>query len=521
MKTTMKSKQLPFFVALTIGLMLSSISNVDAAEIKKKPNILFILVDDMGYSDIGCYGGEINTPNIDFLAKSGLRFTQMYNTAKCMSSRACLLTGLYAQQCGMDKKPVAIVNAVTLGEVLRPAGYRTLASGKHHGTDNLYDRGFDHYYGLRDGCCNMWNPGVKRAGEPEPGRKNIVRYWCDDAKTYHPYTPHDKKFYAADAFTDKPLQWLDEKELEDKPFFLYVSYTAPHYPLHAWPEDIAKYKGVYDAGYGAIQKARYDRMVKMKLIDPEKTIFKPISDSSWAKLKGGNLAKEKLRMEIYAAMLDRVDQNIGKILVKLKKQGKLDNTLIMFASDNGGCAEAPNVKTRSKNIKDFGNVASFEAVGKNWATVQNTPLRNWKNYSHEGGIRTPFIVNWPNGIKNTGGFYHDPAHFIDIMATLVELTGANYPKTFNDKAITPMQGVSLLPALENKSLKRENPIFFQWSQGGAVRDGNWKAVFWAKKWELFDMSKDHNESNDMSLKYPEKMSIMKNMYKKWYSECKK
>jgi len=505
---------------IALGLTIGSGASFAADSAAKKPNILFILVDDMGYSDLGCYGGEIATPNIDSLAENGLRFTQMYNTAKCMTSRACLLTGVYAQQCGMGQKPLVMINSVTLGEVLRPAGYRTLASGKHHGTENLYERGFDHYYGLRDGCSNMWNPGVKRDGEAEPGRKR-TRHWCDDEKDYEPYTPEDKSFYVTDAFTDKPLQWLDEKGLDEQPFFLYLAYTAPHYPLHAWPEDIANYEGRYDAGYAAIQKARYQRMVDLGVIDPAKTPFAPMPDAAWNTLKGEALAKEIRRMEIYAAMLDRVDQNIGKILAKLKAQGKLDNTLIMFASDNGACAENAGVKIKSAKLQDFGKVASYEVVGENWATVQNTPLRKWKNYSHEGGINTPFIVSWPDRIKNGGGFYDEPAHLIDIMATLVDLTGAPYPETFDGKAITPMQGVSLLPAFENKPLSREQPLFFQWSKGGAVRNGDWKAVFWEKKWELFNLSEDRNESNNLSGKYPEKMSAMQDLYRNWYQAAQK
>ena len=502
----------------TIPILLLALFALTAVA-EDRPNILFILVDDMGYSDIGCYGGEIDTPNIDSLAKNGLRFTQMYNTAKCNTTRACLLTGVYAQQCRM-MSPAKIVNAVTLGEVLRPAGYRTLASGKHHGTENLLKRGFDHYYGLRDGACNMWNPGVKRDGEPAPGNKGRKRAWCDDAKTYQPYTPEDRKFYITDAFTDKPLQWLDEKELDDKPFFLYLAYTAPHYPLHAWPKDIAKYEGKYDAGYGAIQKARYERMVKMGLLDPAKTPFKPISDETWSKLKGEALAKEKRRMEIYAGMLDCVDQNIGKILAKLKKQGKLENTLIMFASDNGACAEGTGARTRSRKLEDFGTVASYETVGVKWATVQNTPLRKHKNATHEGGINTPFIISWPGRIKNTGGFYREPAHFIDIMPTLVELTGATYPTTFKGKAITPQQGISLLPALDGKPLVRPNPLYWQWSQGGGIREGNMKAVFWGKTWELHDMSKNRNETDDLAQKKPELLQSMRDRYKQWFKEVK-
>lgn len=488
----------------------------------EKPNIIFILVDDMGWSDIGCYGGEISTPNIDKLAENGLRFTQFYNTAKCMSSRGTLLTGLYAQQCGMGKRPDTLINSVTLGEVLQTVDYRTLASGKHHGLENLTNRGFDHYYGLRDGCCNYWNPGEKRPGEPAPGNKGRIRYWCDDEKTFAPFTPEDRKFYTTDAFTDNALEWLDEKELDNKPFFLYMAYTAPHYPLHAWPVDITKYKGKYDAGYEAIRKSRYDRMVKMGLVDPSKSPLPEWDGNDFSELSGIELKKEIKRMEIYAAMLDRVDQNIGKIIEKLKKQGKLENTLIMFASDNGGCAENPGVKNRSTKLEDFGAVASYETVGKNWATVQNTPLRKWKNYTHEGGIRTPFIVSWPGKIKNEGGFYHEPGHLIDIMPTLVELTGAAYPETFDSKEIIPMQGTSLLDAFIGEKLKREKPIFWQWSKGGGIRDGNMKAVFWSKdkerRWELHDMSKNMNETNDIASKMPEQLDKLKKKWQLWYDQ---
>ena len=498
-------------LALVIALACTATMAAD------RPNIIFILVDDMGWSDIGCYGSEIKTPNIDSLATNGLRFTQFYNTSKCNTSRACLLTGTYAQQCGMMGAGT-IVNSVTLGEVLRTAGYRTLASGKHHGKENLMDRGFDHYYGLRDGCCNFWNPGVKREGEPEPGRKGRKRAWCDDAKTYQPYTPKDKKFYTTDAFTDKALAWLDEKEVKAKPFFLYLSYTAPHYPLHAWPEDIAKYKGKYDKGYKAIREARYTRMVEMGLVDPKKSPLPAWEDGDWNALTGVELEKVKLRMEIYAAMLDRVDQNIGRVLAKLKAQGKLDNTLIMFAADNGGCSEGAGGKFKSTKLEDFGGIASYETVGKSWATVQNTPLRKWKNWSHEGGIRTPLVVSWPAKIKKTGGYTHQPGHLIDVMATVVELSGATYPKTVKDKPITPMQGVSLLPILEGKPLERGKPIFWQWAGGGAIREGDMKAVFGGGnkgKWELHDLSKNLNETDDLAAKMPEKLAAMKAQWQTW------
>ena len=489
------------------------------------PNILLILVDDMGYSDLGSYGGEIETPNIDTLANSGLRFISMYNNAKCMSSRASLLTGLYPQQCGMDERPGKMLNSATLAEVLRPAGYRTLASGKHHGTENLVERGFDHYYGLRDGGCNFWNPGAQREGEPPPGNKDVVRYWCDDEKTFAPFTPEDRNFYATDAFTNRPLQWLDERALDDQPFFLYLAYTAPHYPLHAWPEDIAKYQGVYDAGYQDIREARYERMVKMGLVDPALSPLLPWTGSDWNALPEIERQKEIRRMEIYAAMLDRADQNIGRVLDKLRAQGQLQNTLIFFASDNGAEAGDSQAVNRSTRLEDFGTVASFEAVGQDWATVQNTPLRYWKNFAHEGGVRTPFIVTWPGKIGNPGGLYHEPAHFFDVMPTLVELTGATYPSELNGSKVFPMQGISLRPALENKPLAREKPIYWHWDDWqsdiwGGMREGEWKAVFWNENWELFDLSKDHNEFDDLSSVHPARLSRMQQLYRDWYGKSK-
>ncbi len=485
----------------------------------ERPNILFILVDDMGWSDLGCYGGEIQTPNINKLAENGLRFTQAYNTAKCFPSRACLLTGVYAQQCGMDEKFGDIKNAVTFGEVLRTAGYRTLASGKHHGTEDLYNRGFDHYYGLRDGCCNYWNPGEKRPGEPEPAKKR-TRHWCDDEKQYYPYTPKDRNFYTTDAFTNKALSWLDEPETREKPFFLYLAFNAPHYPLHAWPEDIEKYTGVYDAGYQAIQKARYQRQIDMNLFDPQEA---PLPDSPtprpWESLEEAERQKEIKRMQIYAAMLDRVDQNIGRVLDKLEKQGKLENTLIFFASDNGACAEEPDVPGRSKDIHDFGTVSSYEVVGQDWATVQNTPLRYWKNYSHEGGICTPLIAFWPGHIKK-GGFNREPVHFIDIMPTLVEIAGAEYPETFNGTRITPMQGTSLTPAFAHRPLARQKPLYWKWKRGGGMRDEDTKAVFYDKKWELYNIEADRNETQNLAQSQPEKLKELQNRWRAWYTSVK-
>jgi arylsulfatase len=510
-----------FFVLTIFGLLTflraDSLHRAEAPVPDERPNIIFILVDDMGWSDLGAYGGEIQTPRLDALAQQGLRFTQAYNTAKCFPSRACLLTGIYAQQSDMDRRHGAMNHAVTLGEVLRSAGYRTLASGKHHGTENLYDRGFDHYYGLRDGASNLWNPGKQREGEPPPGNKGRVRVWCDDATTYRPYTPEDPDFYATDAFTDKALGWLDEEALEDKPFFLYLAYTAPHYPLHAWPRDIEKYEGFYDKGYEAIREARYERMVASGLIDPEKNPLPEWEEGDFGSLSGIDLEKEKRRMEIYAAMLDRVDQNIGRVLDQLEAQGKLENTIIFFASDNGGCAEASGARQKSDRLEDFGTVASYETVGRSWATVQNTPLRMWKNYSQEGGIRTPLIVSWPARIQ-AARVIRAPVHFIDIMPTLVELTGAEYPGSFKGQPITRMQGVSLLPLLDGGTLSRDQPLYWQWSHGGAIRVGDWKAVFKHRNdWSLHDFSRNQNETQDYSAARPKLLESLKAKWENWYA----
>lgn len=514
-------KSAPFLI---LGLWLSTaflqagaFKQMEGALPEARPNILFILVDDMGWSDLGAYGGEIETPNLDTLAAQGLRFTQAYNTSKCFPSRACLLTGVYAQQSGMVRPYESMNHAVTLGEVLRPAGYRTLASGKHHGHENLYDRGFDHYYGLLDGAANYWNPGVKREGEPQPGNKGRVRRWADDAKVYAPYTPEDRNFYATDAFTDKALGWLDDEALETQPFFLYLSYTAPHYPLHARPQDIEKYKGRYDAGYEAIREARYARLVASGLIDPEKNPLPTWEEGDFAALSGIELEKEKRRMEIYAAMLDRVDQNIGRVLDKLEAQGKLENTIIFFASDNGGCAEESGAKQKSDRLEDFGKVASYETVGQSWATVQNTPLRMWKNYSQEGGIRTPLIVSWPARIRDAG-IVHEPVHLIDIMPTLLELAGAGYPAHFRGEPVTPVQGVSLVPLFEGRALVREKPLFWHWRDGGAIRSGNWKAVFKnSNEWSLHDFSRNENETKDYSAERPELLESLKTQWESWYA----
>jgi len=488
----------------------------------QKPNILLILVDDMGFSDIGCYGGEVHTPNLDRLAEQGIRFTQFHNAAKCGPSRACLLTGLYAQQCGMDQKPGHLQNCVTLGEVLRTAGYRTLMTGKHHGLDNPYDRGFDRYYGLRDGACNYFNPGLQRKGEGVPAHKKgdqfFPRTWCIDEKIYEPYTPEEKDFYTTDYFTKYAMKYLDEYKSEGKPFFLYIAYNAPHDPLQAWPEDIEKYRGKFMAGYETYRKARYRRQKEMGLIDSSFPLSEPYY-ADWEALSEKEKIKENTRMAIYAAMIDRVDQNIGKLLKKIEARGELDNTLVLFASDNG-CA-ASSVDDYSKfnptaNEGEMGSMTRWTKIGKSWSNVSNTPYRLYKTHTHKGGTCTPLIACWPKGIKGKNRISHDVGHFIDIMPTVVEVSGATYPIKFNGGRIPPMQGCSLVPIFRKKRPVDRGTIFWQWGKGKGVRHEYWRLVSDNYgPWELYDMRKDKTETNDLAKKYPEITGRLDAMYQDW------
>ena len=484
-------------------------------KIHEKPNIVLILADDLGWSDIGCYGSEVATPNLDRLASEGIRFTQMHNTSKCFPSRATLITGVYAQQCGYDrsyKEPIK--HAITLGEMLQTAGYRTLWSGKHHGVETPVDRGFDRYYGLREGASNHFNPGPQREGEPAPDKKRPDRPFFIDHEKHQPYSP-PKDFYTTDYFTKYALGWLDEYKNEDKPFFLFLSYTAPHDPLMAWPEDIAKYKGKYTEGYHGIRSKRYTKQKQLGLVD-ERFILSEETHISWDSLSDSLRQVEELKMEVYAAMIDRMDQKIGEVIQKIQEMGKLDNTLILFMSDNGASAEMVRIPGDGK----IGTVGQWTSLGKDWANVGNTPFRFYKNYSFEGGINTPLIAYWPKGIKAKNGISRFPGHFIDIMPTLVELSGAQYPATFNDQEIVPMQGMSLVPVMQGQAMDRDKPLFWEWSKGKAVREGDWKIVSWGDEapWELYDLEDDPTETNNLAQMHPEIVNRLDKLFDKWKKE---
>ena len=475
-----------------------------------QPNIVLILADDMGYSDLGCYGGEIKTPNLDRLAKNGIRYTQAYNTSKCWTTRISLLTGLYHHRSDRD-----FTNTALIGEILKPAGYRTWWSGKHHAGFNPYDRGFDHFSGFLGGAINFWNPGDRaRKGEKEPGWRAVYT-WAFDDQLIKPYIP-GKDFFATDAISDWSLGWLDEKEKVTDPFFLFLSYNAPHWPLHAHPEDIAKYDGVYDKGYEFIRKARYGRQLKMGLFDRE---FAPLSNpehEEWKYLSDQEKEEEALRMQIHAAMVDRMDQNIGRLLQKLEELRKLENTLIIFLVDNGASHERPRKKVWDPEA-EWGSVGSFEAIGQSWANAINSPFKKWKVQGMEGGICTPMIAHWPEGIKlpvNT--ISRSPCHLIDFVPTFMELAGeeAKY-----SSELPGLDGISLVPTFSGKKLIRTNPLFFQYGSWQVIRERQWKLVQRKQEpWQLYDLDQDRTETRDLAGEFSERVKNMKKSWDGWASE---
>ena len=493
-------------------LLLAAASHLGAAE---RPNIILIMVDDMGWSDIGCFGSEIATPNIDRLAAEGMRFTNFYNNGKCTTTRASLLTGLYPRMGGKGQELIT-PNMLTLGEAMKLAGYATGLSGKWHNGSSAphrpFDRGFDRSYGLWDGCCNFFDPSI-----PDPKFKGgRTRFFGQNDERI---TEFPEDFFTTDAFTDHAIETISVQARSGKPFFHYLPYTAPHYPIHAKPKDIAKYQGKYSAGWGALRKARYARQIEMGLIDSETWPDPgPNPDNQpFAEGKSADEEWEMLRMEVYAAMVDSVDQNIGRVLAVLDELEIADNTMVIFLSDNGACAETPGGGNNTEHRP--GPKAWYSHVGPNWAYAQNTPFRSYKAKTHEGGIATPFVVRWPARIE-AGQVTDQVGHIIDFLPTFLEAGEGNYPRT-NDEGgpLLLPEGISLLPVLtgEKKKLERPAPLFWHWSGHRAVREGNWKAVWEKKKkgWELYDLAKDRTETKDLAREQGSKVSQLAKKWTAW------
>ncbi|MDE2685983.1 MAG: arylsulfatase [Chloroflexota bacterium] len=524
-----------------------------------RPNILLILADDMGYSDLGCYGSEIRTPNLDGLAASGLRFSQMYNSARCCPSRASLLTGLNPHQTGVGHMMDALGppeyqgylnrNCATVAEVLRSAGYATYMSGKWHvgGRYDLLDdsrweelkgsegfpiptqRGFDRFYGIVAGSANYFFPRLLMEDD---------RFLELDPAGY----------YFTDAITDNAVKMLDENAAAnsrasangdaEKPFFLHVTYTAPHWPLHAHEEDIARYEGKYRGGWDTLRTDRHEEL-KASGILSDKWQISPRNASATAWEDEGEKDWEDLKMATYAAMIDRMDQGIGRIMDKVREMDAEDNTLVMFLSDNGGCAEflaedsnRPEPSQYASPNPDgtpvkMGNILgqrpgpgdTFMSYSLPWANASNSPFRLFKRWTHEGGISTPFIVSWPERIKQAG-IVHEPTHISDIPATCIDAGGATYPTELNGNDITPIEGVSFMDAIDNGEWKRDLPIYWEHEGSRALRIDNWKLVAEVGgEWELYDMDDDRTELNNLVESNAPKAAEMIALYESWAERC--
>jgi arylsulfatase len=494
-------------------LLVGCGTSTEREPVSERPNIVLILADDLGYSDISPYGAEIETPTLQRLADDGMRFTLMHNTSKCFPSRAELLAGVYAQQSHMHDEPGAFENTVMIGSVLKQAGYRTLFVGKHHGTDNPYDWGFDHYWGLRDGAANYFNPGEQRpfdAGAPAQKAWAYPRTFAFDDSLVAPFTP-EEGYYGTDTWTDWALDLLRQYEDESEPFFLYLAYQAPHDPLQAPPETIEKYEGAYDDGYAAIRQARYDRLVDAGLLDEETYPLSEPMHRDWDDLSAAEKADQARRMEVYAAMIDRLDQNIGRVIDYLEQRGELANTLVMFASDNGASAEVVQI-----GEGPIGSMTRWASLGEDWANVGNTPFRYYKNYSYQGGVATPFIVHWPSVVA-PGATSEYVSHFLDIVPTLVEVTGATYPDQHRGEPIVGMQGRSLLPLLRGESMRREGPLYWKWRDSRAVYRGGWKLVEAdSSGWELYHIREDRSETRNQALQRPSLVEDLGMLWTEWY-----
>jgi arylsulfatase A-like enzyme len=476
----------------------------------KRPNIVLILADDLGFSDVGCYGSEIATPNLDKLAAQGLRFTQFYNAARCCPTRAALLTGLYPHQAGMgdmvgDRGLPAYQGflndrCVTLAEALRRGGYHVLMSGKWHVGENRpywpVDRGFEHYFGLISGACNYFRL--------EPGRRM--------ATDNDPYVPPPRGFYMTDAITDHAVSFIDEYGRKDAPFFLYVAYTAPHFPLHALPEDIAKYRGKYLCGWDELRQQRYRRLIDLKLIDPKWSLSPRDPDvPAWSSVADKDAWD--LKMAVYAAQIDRLDKGVGKILTKLKQLAIDRNTLVMFLSDNGG--EAEDIDAGKPGVP-AGEPDSYMTYKRCWANASNTPFRRFKCWVHEGGISTPFIARWPAVIGDGGRITQEVGHVIDLMATCLDVADVAYPKSYQERDILPLEGKSLLPLFQGNMRPGHDYLFWEHEGNRAVRGGRWKLVSrHPDPWELYDMQVDRTELHDLASLHPDIVARLTARYEEW------
>ncbi|MGV3531621.1 MAG: arylsulfatase [Chthoniobacteraceae bacterium] len=493
-----------------------------------RPNIIVILADDMGFSDIGCYGGEIPTPNIDALAAGGLRYTQFYNAARCCPTRASLLTGLYPHQAGVGHMVDSYaaqrrkafdspaysdhlsVRAHTIAQHLRSVGYRTYMSGKWHlgyrPEEWPVARGFDRSFALIGGAMSYYGHGPDHALPVGERRSPLMA--IDDQR----YTPPEEGFFATDAFTDHAIEFLKEPRSAEKPYFLYMAYNAPHWPLHARPETIAKHRGRYQKGWDRIREERYARLKDLGIIDARWALApRPPALPAWEKVRPERQDRWDEWMAVYAAQIEELDNAIGRLIAAVRENGQEESTLILFLSDNGGAAERP---VKSIAGAALGSRDSYEGYAIDGAHVSSAPFRMTKKFIHEGGISTPLIGRWPAGVPvaRNGQLVSDPGHIIDIARTCADLAGVQW---VSNKS-TPMEGISLVPTFRGAKLKRDAPLFWEHEGNRGVRDGDWKLVArFEQPWELYDLSADRTELNNLADTEPEIAKRLSEEYDRW------
>ncbi len=486
-----------------------------------KPNIILMMVDDMGFSDIGCYGSEIPTPNIDKLAAGGVKFTQFYNTSRCCPTRAALISGLYSHQAGVgwmstDFGPdypgyrgTLREDRISIPEVLKTAGYFTAMTGKWHLGQGgrppavRFDRSLQ---GMAGGFYF-----------PNTGGREAQRLVLNGRQLGKDAPELPKKWYSTDLWTEFGLKFIDEALAEKKPFFLYLAHNAPHFPLQAEPEDIARFRGKYRAGWDALSEARYQRQIASGLIDKQWVkAARPKEVKAWDSLTDAEKDHFDHLMAIYAACIWRVDRSVATLVEGLKQRGVFDNTIIFFLSDNGGNAESGPSGT-ARGPDELGGPNSTVFCGESWAWMENTPFRKFKHYSLEGGISTPLIVHWPAGIKARGEWQTQPAHIIDIMATCIDLGGATFPEKFDGQTALRPEGESLRPLLTGQPFRRARPLFWEHEGNAAVRQGEWKItrLGYNASWELYNMLSDRTEQKDVAREFPDRAGAMAAQWDEW------
>jgi len=534
--------------------------DADAAENAKRPNVVILFADDLGYSDIGCFGGEIETPNLDRMATGGVRFTQFYNAGRCCPARASLLTGLYPHQAGVGMMVYRNYgpgylghlnqHCVTFGDVLRAAGYQTMMVGKWH-SGHVPDsrpevRGFEHFTGVYLHIDSYWK--VLKNCEVYRDGKLLIPAQENPVNPFHP----DQEFYTTDFFTDAALSYIDRAvEHPDKPFLLHVCYNSPHFPLEAPDELIEKYRGRYRAGWDELRREKFLRMKKMGLLPKKQQLpevkswvgqhvpnlpFKRLVDSDplpqWRELSRRDQEELDFRRAIYAAQVDRMDQNIGRIIKRLDERGVLDNTVILFFADNGCSGELGLFgmnwhQYKRANYAEWRKKSGWSiAQGQCWATYSNTPFRKHKIFVHEGGIASPFIAHWPKGIAQRGRIVSNQIfHLVDIMPTLCELAGTQYPAQYHGRRITPNTGISMLPYWQGKVDQPEHrTLYWEHTDHAAIRDGNWKLVTLndrdSSRWELYDLTDDRSERDNVIGQHPELAQRLQSQWHAWAEDAK-